>query len=215
MAGVLAAYAGSVKALPVASRAMLATLVVAVVLANIRQPFPEIAPLQHIPTLLLIGAAPMLLRRWPISTANVASLWLFWMLHTLGGRYIYSYVPYDAWADALTGGTLSATMGWTRNHYDRMIHFAFGLLSTVPVARALAGRHGVGRGFALFVAFAIVGLCSALYECFEWVLTIVAAEDTADYYNGQQGDLWDAQKDMALAQAGSACAILLSWVRAR
>jgi putative membrane protein len=215
MRGVLAAYAGSVKALPAASRAMLATLLVGVVLANIRQPFPEIAPLQHIPTLVLIGAAPMLLLRWPISTANVRSLWLFWMLHTLGGRYIYSYVPYDAWAEELTGGTLSAAMGWTRNHYDRMIHFAFGLLWTVPVARALAGRHGLRSGFALFTAFAVIGLCSALYECFEWALTIVAAGDTADYYNGQQGDLWDAQKDMALAQAGSAVAILLSWVRAR
>ena len=34
-----------------------------------------------------------------------------------------------------------------------------------------------------------------------------AAPDMADAYNGQQGDLWDAQKDMALAMAGALCAI--------
>lgn len=37
----------------------------------------------------------------------------------------------------------------------------------------------------------------------EWSLTIVMASESADYYNGQQGDMWDAQKDMALALLGS------------
>lgn len=59
----------------------------------------------------------------------------------------------------------------------------------------------------------MIGLCSALYEIFEWLLTIVAADDTADYYNGQQGDPWDAQKDMALAQLGSLGAIIWAWAR--
>lgn len=214
-------YAGSVKALPVSHRAMLASLLLAVALANIRQPYPALAPLQHIPTILMVFAAPALLRRWPLSTANVAALWLFWMLHTLGGRYIYSYVPYDEWAHALTGGTLSGALGWSRNQYDRLIHFAFGLLWTLPIQQLLDRDFRIGsfaeivgknrgRGLPLFTAFATIGLLSALYECFEWALTIVAAGDTADYYNGQQGDLWDAQKDMALAQLGSALAVLWS-----
>ena len=29
------------------------------------------------------------------------------------------------------------------------------------------------------------------------------SSEEADYYNGQQGDIWDAQKDMALAMIGS------------
>ena len=45
--------------------------------------------------------------------------------------------------------------------------------------------------------------CSCLYEIFEWLLTIVAAGPMADDYNGQQGDIWDSQKDMALAAAGA------------
>ena len=38
---------------------------------------------------------------------------------------------------------------------------------------------------------------SLIYELFEWLLTIVMTAEEADYYNGQQGDMWDAQKDMA------------------
>ena len=55
---------------------------------------------------------------------------------------------------------------------------------------------------------------SALYEIFEWLLTVIAAGVTADYYNGQQGDVWDAQKDMAAAQLGSAL-MLIALLRPR
>ena len=44
---------------------------------------------------------------------------------------------------------------------------------------------------------------SALYEIGEWALAISVAPDWAEHYNGQQGDMWDAQKDMALATAGA------------
>ncbi|HEY2840420.1 MAG TPA: DUF2238 domain-containing protein, partial [Pirellulales bacterium] len=32
---------------------------------------------------------------------------------------------------------------------------------------------------------------------------VTLSPEEAEAYNGQQGDLWDAQKDMALALAGS------------
>jgi len=198
--------------IPAAQKWMLGILAVAVVAANIDQPYPELAPLQHAPTVPLILAAPWLLRRWPLSTASVAMLWLFLLLHTLGGRYIYSYVPYDVWAAALTGDTISGPFGWSRNHYDRLMHFLFGALWTLPMREVLVRWHRTGPRLALFTAFALVALGSTLYEIFEWGLTLAAAGDTADYYNGQQGDMWDAQKDMALALAGSGVALLFNGV---
>jgi putative membrane protein len=206
-------YANCIAALPAAHKMMLLALLLAVGLANVRQSFPDLAPLQHIPTVMLCIAAPVLLRRWPISTGSLAALWVFMLLHTLGGRYIYSYVPYDAWAEALTGHSLSSLFGWSRNHYDRLIHFCFGLFWTLPICEAIVRRHGVTRGLGLVFGFAMVGLVSALYEIFEWALTIVAAGDTADYYNGQQGDIWDAQKDMAMAQFGSIIAVIWTKIR--
>jgi putative membrane protein len=206
-------YWASAAALPPAQWAMIGLLLVAVILANIEQPYPELAPLQHVPTVLLALAAPLLLRRWSLSTGSVAAIWVFLLLHTLGGRYIYSYVPYDDWSRALTGHSLSDLFGWSRNHYDRFIHFAFGLLWTLPVREALVRRHGVTPSLGLFIGFAFVALIGALYEIFEWALTIAVAADMADSYNGQQGDPWDPQKDMAMAQIGSVAAILWAKVK--
>jgi putative membrane protein len=140
-------------------------------------------------------------------------VWLFLLLHTLGGRYIYSYVPYDSWFAAAAGQTLSAMFGMARNGYDRLVHFGFGLLLT-PVIAEIGQRHGgMKRRAAWFAAFATVGLISALYEIFEWLLTMLLAPDMADGYNGQQADIWDPQKDMAIAQLGSLLALLVASLR--
>jgi putative membrane protein len=47
-----------------------------------------------------------------------------------------------------------------------------------------------------------------LYEVFEWLLTLLLSPKDADSYNGQQGDMWDAQKDMGLALLGSSAVLL-------
>jgi putative membrane protein len=184
-------------------RWLLGVLLALLLLAQIAQPYPEVALLQHIPTLVFLFAAPWILRRWPLSTAALACIVVFLALHTLGGRYAYSNVPYDDWARVLTGMTLSDAFGWTRNHYDRLVHFAFGALSVVPVAEVARRWGGLGpRGAAVAVLGWVLAI-SCLYEIFEWLLTIVAAGETADRYNGQQGDIWDAQKDMAFATLGA------------
>jgi putative membrane protein len=188
---------------PPVQRRLLGLLLILLLAAQIDQPYPEIALLQHIPTMLLIVTGPLLLRRWPLSTASVACIIAFMALHTLGGRYAYSNVPYDDWARALTGTTMSDAFGWTRNHYDRLVHFVFGALSVVPVAEIARRWGGLSRRGAAFTVLGWVLAISCLYEIFEWLLTIVAAGETADRYNGQQGDIWDAQKDMALAALGA------------
>ena len=39
------------------------------------------------------------------------------------------------------------------------------------------------------------------------------SSDVADNYNGQQGDMWDAQKDMAMALVGSTGMLLIYMLR--
>lgn len=188
---------------PETQRLLIGLLLASLLVAQIGQPYPDVALLQHLPTMLLLVASPALLRRWPLSTPALACIVAFLALHTLGGRYAYSNVPYDDWVRALTGSTLSETFGWDRNHYDRLVHFAFGALSVVPVAEVARRWGGLGARGAAFAALGWVLAISCLYEIFEWLLTIVAAGETADRYNGQQGDIWDAQKDMALATVGA------------
>ncbi|WP_293841518.1 DUF2238 domain-containing protein [Sphingopyxis sp.] len=196
-------------ATPPAQRRLLGALLVLLLLAQIDQPYPEAALLQHFPTMVLLVAAPALLRRWPLSTASVACIAAFMALHTLGGRYAYSNVPYDDWGSALTGTGLSDAFGWTRNHYDRLVHFAFGALSVIPGAEIARRWGGLGKRGAALTVLGWVLTISSLYEIFEWLLTIVAAGETADRYNGQQGDIWDAQKDMALAALGAILVLLV------
>ena len=206
-------YLRSWGALPVSQLRMIVVLAIAVVLANVRQPYPDIAPLQHIPTLLLILAAPALLRRWPLSNGSVGCVLAFFLLHTLAGRYTYSNVPYEAWGRALLGVSIDKTFGLVRNDFDRLVHLSFGLFAIRPFAEAARRYGGMAPKAAILSGFLFVGAISALYEIFEWLITIVLAPGMADEYNGQQGDVWDSQKDMAIALVGGALAS--SWMLMR
>ena len=69
---------------------------------------------------------------------------------------------------------------------------------------ALAGWRAL-FGALLFV-LAVGGLC----EIFEWSLTITLAPGDAGAYNGEQGDIFDGQKDMAIAALGAVVALPLA-----
>lgn len=206
-------YLRSWGALPASQLRMIVALAIAVALANVRQPYPDIAPLQHLPTVLLILAAPWLLRRWPLSDGSVGCILAFFLLHTLAGRYTYSNVPYEAWGRALLGVSIDRMFGLVRNDFDRLVHLSFGLCAIRPFTEAARRHGGMGRKAAILSAFLFVGAVSALYEIFEWLITIVLAPGMADEYNGQQGDMWDSQKDMAIALVGAFIVSLWMLVR--
>jgi putative membrane protein len=190
-------------ALPPAQKGLVAGLAALLLLVQVDQPYPAVAPLHHLPTLVLLAAAPFLLARWPLPTAAVACIAGFFALHTIGGRWTYTDVPYDALARAVTGQGISEAFGFTRNHYDRLVHFGYGALAVLPVREALIRHSGLGRRTALYLAVASVLAVSAVYEIIEWLFTLTMEGSLATDYNGQQGDLWDAQKDMALAGLGA------------
>lgn len=174
-------------------------------------PYPREQWLQHIPTALAIGALLLAARRHWLSNFSAACLAAMLALHIVGARWIYSYVPYEQWCDQLLGSGPREWFGWERNHYDRLVHFAFGLLVAYPLVEG-AMRYG-GMNVAAAILFAWLGVAgtSAMYEVVEWALAVIAAPEMAERYNGQQGDPWDAQKDMGLAIAGSTVALAAIW----
>jgi putative membrane protein len=196
--------------IPPAQRRMIGALAIFLLLMQIDPPFPETGLLHHAPTFALVLFLPGTLRRWPLPNAAVLCIVLFFALHTIGGRWTYTDVPYDSWARALTGTTISEIFGVSRNHYDRLVHLSYGLLAVLPVYESLRRHFGLTHRVSLYIAVEAVLAVSALYEVFEWGLSIAAAGDLAARYNGQQGDIWDAQKDIALAFVGSLAAAL--WV---
>jgi putative membrane protein len=199
--------------LPRAQRIMLIALGALLLLVQVDQPYGRIAWLHHVPTALVLLASPWLLRRWPLSNFSLGCIILFLALHTIGGRWTYSAVPYDEVAVWLTGTSISEAFGFTRNHYDRLVHLSYGLLAIVPIREMLARHLAVLPRVALYFAFESVFAVSALYEIIEWLLTIAVAGPMADAYNGQQGDIWDAQKDMGLAVLGAAIMTAIQLLR--
>lgn len=147
-------------------------------------------------------------RRWRLGNGAFVAICGFIAIHCIAARWLYSNVPYEQWFQALLGWSPNAAFGWERNHFDRLIHFLYGICFT-PALTQLA-RHAwpalrVGQAFTLAM---MVIMCSSLvYEWFEWGIALLLSPDAAEAYNGQQGDLWDAHADMLLATLGS----LLVW----
>ena len=197
--------------LPRSQQWLLAATAAFALLSLINSPFPQLAPLQNLPTLGIVAMLGWGLRRHPLPNSAVWCLALFLWLHTLGGRYAYSYVPYDAWLSAIGLPPLADLFGLIRNGYDRLVHFSFGLLMVHPIAAFLGGTGKISPRLSRYIAVEFVLAGSAVYEIFEWLLTLIMAGADADAYNGQQGDIWDAQKDMACAMAGAllAAAVLI------
>jgi len=147
-------------------------------------------------------------RSFPFSRISYALIFVFLCLHEIGAHYTYSEVPYDAWFQALTGRTFNSLLGWQRNQFDRLTHFAFGLLLAYPV-REIFVRVAEAKGFwAYYLPLDVTMACSALFELIEWGAAEAFGGDLGVAYLGTQGDPWDAQKDMALATLGAVLAML-------
>jgi len=100
--------------------------------------------------------------------------------------------------------------GVTRNHYDRIVHFSFGLLWAYPV-REVAKRIGQLKGvWAIWIPIELVLALSCIYELFEWAVAVLFGGDLGIAYLGSQGDIWDAQKDMLMAGIGSIIAMIVT-----
>ena len=131
----------------------------------------------------------------PLSHASYLSITLFLTLHMIGVRYTYADVPVGQWLDQ--------ALHLDRNHFDRLVHFSFGFLMAYPLEEAFRLLACV-RGWLLYYlpAMTILGL-SGLWEIIESWVARALHPDLGLTYLGSQGDVWDAQKDMAAALYGA------------
>lgn len=171
--------------------------------------YPSNTWLQVGPVALALPFAGLSLRKWPIGNAAALCIALFVLLHLVAARWSYSYVPYREWLAGLGFGWVDAAPH--RNMFDRLVHFSFGLLAVIPFCE-IAERHGgLTSRQALFGAILFVLAIGGFYEIFEWLLTITLSPADAGAYNGEQGDRFDSQKDMAMAAIGALLAVPLQW----
>ena len=100
-------------------------------------------------------------------------------------------------------------MGWQRNNYDKLGHFAQGFVPAI-IAREILIRNSAVNGRDWLNLF-VVSIClafSALYELFEWGVA-VATGDSAESFLGTKGYIWDTQSDMAMALVGAVLSLMI------
>lgn len=180
------------------------------VVSCIDPPYVDFLLMQHVPTVAAFVVLILLTARFPLSRFSFTLIILFLMLHTLGARYLYSYTPYDDWSQRLLGFSITERFQFERNHYDRLVHFTYGLLLTIPLQEFEAKHLKISRRLAAVFAIECIVATSAIYEIIEWLVAVILAPDWAEAFNGQQGDVFDGQKDMTLATVGAFIAIAFS-----
>ena len=134
-------------------------------------------------------------RHFPLSRISYVMIAVFLALHAVGAHYTYSLNP--------LGDLVRDLLGQERNHYDRFVHFAFGLLFIYPfmdlLQRYVMPSQRVWR--AIF-AISLVLALSGLYELIEWAAAVVLEPEAALAFLGSQGDVFDGQRDAGLAFVG-------------
>ena len=150
-------------------------------------------------------------RAFPLSRLSYLLIFAFLTLHEIGAHYTYSLVPYDEWWRRMFGGSLNQAFGFERNHYDRLVHFAYGLCFAYPI-RELFLRIAAVRGvWGYLLPLDVTMSTSMIYELIEWGAAVTFGGDLGQSYLGTQGDPWDAHGDMALATLGAGVTIAITF----
>lgn len=185
--------------------AVLAGVIVVLLLVSGWRPYDRATWWMEVAPVLI--ALPLLVatrNRFPLTPLLYGLIFVHATILIAGGAYTYARVPLGFWIqDALDLG---------RNPYDRIGHFAQGLVPTL-LAREVLLRNGyvTARRMASFLAICFAMAVSAWYELIEWGAALALGQG-ADEFLGTQGDVWDTQSDMFMAFLGAltACVLLSS-----
>ena len=157
--------------------------------------------MEALPVLL---AVPLLLatrRRFPLTLLAYTLVAIHAAILLVGAHYTYAEVPLFNW--------LRDEFSLSRNHYDRVGHFAQGAVPAMVIRELLLRTSPLrpGKWLAAIIVFSCLGI-SGLYEVIEWAAAVLSA-DGAEAFLATQGDVWDTQKDITLAGVGACCSMLL------
>ncbi len=163
---------------------------------------PGVWALENILVVTIFPVVLWLDRQYNFNNWTYLSLTLFVILHLFGAHMTYSTMTYFSW--------FSEWFGWERNYYDQVIHLLFGLMVFAPFFEIFY-HQGVSRKLSYLLAFLFITSVGAWYELLEWISMVLFCKQLEEvcFEAITQGDIWDAQKDMAYAIIGSMIALLL------
>ncbi|MEI9945171.1 MAG: DUF2238 domain-containing protein [Chitinophagaceae bacterium] len=147
-------------------------------------------------------------KKWHrLSDLSYLCIFLFVLLHLYGAFYAYTQNAFGSW--------LQTTFSLWRNPYDRIVHFSFGLFMAYPFREILINKFRVSSKASWLLPIEIAFSFGTLFEMIEWGVSVVATKETGETYVATQGDVWDAHKDIALAAAGAAITMMITYLLTR
>jgi putative membrane protein len=151
--------------------------------------------------LVFIGVGVLIVSyRWLVlSELSYLLIFIFLCMHEWGAHHRYANVPVGEW--------VRQVFHTTRNDYDRVVHFAFGLLLFYPQREMLQRKAKLSWGWSLWIPVVLILGYGAAYEIIEAIAAAVLSPDAGDAFLGLQGDPWDTHKDMFMAFAGAVIAM--------
>jgi len=158
--------------------------------------------LENLLAFALVVLLVLTYRRYQFSDVSYGLIACFMTLHAVGAHYTYAEVPFGFWIKDL--------FSLSRNPFDRIVHFAYGALLAYPVREALIRLVGVRGVWSYYLPASAILAQSGLFEIIESVVAAFASPELGGAYLGMQGDVWDAQKDMAAAFGGAALAMIVT-----
>src|SRR5438874_13679465 len=109
--------------------------------------------------LLVFATASVLIptyRKFQLSNLSYVLILLFLALHAIGAHYTYGKVPIGFW--------LRDFLHLQRNHFDRVIHFAFGFLLVYPMREFLERCAGARKMWTVWLAAVALAALSSFFE---------------------------------------------------
>ena len=163
--------------------------------------------LENLLALTAVVALAATYRRFQFSTPSYLLITAFLSLHAVGAHYTYAEVPAGFW--------LQNVFGLSRNPFDRLVHFSYGLLLAFPLREILIRLAGVRVLWSFYLAVSGMLAQSGLFEIVEAIVAQIVSPELGAAYLGTQGDQWDAQNDMIAATAGALLCMAIVFLSTR
>jgi putative membrane protein len=160
--------------------------------------------LENLLVAVLVIVLTLSYNRVPLSRTSYLLIFFYLCFHEWGAHHKYADVPLGEW--------MKVWFHTTRNHYDRVLHFAFGLFLGYPMLEVFASLTGICNAWLYWFPLEASLAFGAIYEIIESIVASIVSPGAGEAFVGMQGDIWDSQKDMGLGLVGAAVAMAITWL---
>lgn len=160
--------------------------------------------IENILVVVSLAVLAVTYRYFTFSTTSYTFILVFLLLHIYGAQYAYTANPAGEW--------LQQRFSLTRNPYDRIVHFSFGLLLAYPAMDMIRNKWKISGRLSWYLPVELIFALAAAFELVEWAVADFIFPAHGASYVATQGDIWDAQKDIFVAVAGAVLILVIVWV---